>query len=40
MDVELLKLALQRLDRDWRETTVYFAEALDYRRAPRAAGET
>jgi hypothetical protein len=38
MDLELLQRALRRLERDWRETTVYFAEAIDYRRAPRIAG--
>jgi len=38
MDLELLKRALRRLDRDWRETAVYFAEAIDYRWAPPAAG--
>jgi hypothetical protein len=38
MDLKLLKRGLRRLGRDWRETAVYFAEAIDYRRTPRVAG--
>jgi len=37
LDVALLKRLLWQLGRDWRDTSVRFAEAIDYRRAGSAS---